>query len=676
MSETSPKVEFALGSEVSPGHFFKSTFARSFVTSRADSSKSLDYEFGYDTGTIVEEEHQQQHSPGRCHFNSSINSAASHSAGNSSFYSLVDFGPETEQPNSAVWSVGQQRSPVSGATQPTSELNELEKLRKQCQTLTEENERLQASLRTQPAHVQVIDNVYLQNQVDTLQWQLKQSEANRQMYRSLMEQVVRFLDRARKSLDIIHEKSASKRNSNSHNNSSLKEKSRVPRSRSVHAVHADHNGSPNRCMTASSSCASSTTSSGSSASSTSSSSSRFSRAKSVAQISGNGSSGTTSGLRDFTWSVLRRNDPVHCTPPRTKPPPPPVPQASVSVQDVNKTQDSVVYRRPKQSELDPDDVPPEKLSQEAFRLMRTVQSLLVMREPDLARLGSSQEVNGGISPLPLDQHPANMSSLSLHSNFANSTALQQDISSTSTTATTLSGGSSSEGRGTDGSSCTDDEINRTIFGGANNASSKLASNGSSANVSTTTLMSPGARQSIDATSLNSASSKNTEDDDCVSSSRNSNLSGLAHKQDSGCALQQNGYHVQAPTSTPHNRRLKKLDRKELHLKSLRDWALGNSSSSVTSRPKPAASVSSAEDESGFSSMSSFQEVGLPHVVANLSPIKGGCHTEVGLPEVPIEKTRHRRWSSTPAEFQALFKRHSGSFASNGQTTAESLSVWV
>lgn len=167
----------------------------------------------------------------------------------------------------------------------------------------------------------------------------QQTEANRQMYRSLMEQVARFLDRARKSLDIIHEKSSSKRNSNSHNNSGFQEKSRVPRSRSVHAVHAEHNGSPSRCTTASSSCASSTTSSASSASSTSSSSSRFSRAKSVAQISAN----TTSGLRDFTWSVLRKNDPANCTPTRTKPAPPPV---SASVQDVNKTQESVVYRSP------------------------------------------------------------------------------------------------------------------------------------------------------------------------------------------------------------------------------------------------------------------------------------------------------------------------------------------
>lgn len=196
--------------------------------------------------------------------------------------------------------------------------------------------------------------------------------------------------------------------------------------------------------------------------------------------------------------------------------------------------------------------------------MRTVQSLLVMREPDLTRLGSSQEVNGGISPLPLEQHPPDMSSLSLNSNFANSTVLQEEITST---ATTLSGRSSSEGRGTDGSgSCTDDEINRTIFVGSNNASNR-----SSANASTTTLMSPGERQSIDAASLHSASIKNTEDDDCVSSCRNPGLAALVQNQNNGCAPQQNGYRIQAPTSTPQNRRLKKLDRKELHLKSLRDW---------------------------------------------------------------------------------------------------------
>lgn len=35
-------------------------------------------------------------------------------------------------------------------------------------------------------------------------------------------------------------------------------------------------------------------------------------------------------------------------------------------------------------------IPPEKLSQEAFRLLRTIQSLLNTREPDLARLSDHE----------------------------------------------------------------------------------------------------------------------------------------------------------------------------------------------------------------------------------------------------------------------------------------------
>ncbi|KAK1129980.1 hypothetical protein K0M31_019669 [Melipona bicolor] len=43
MTET-PKVEFALGNKVSRRHFFKSSFARSFVTNCRD-SRSLEYGF-------------------------------------------------------------------------------------------------------------------------------------------------------------------------------------------------------------------------------------------------------------------------------------------------------------------------------------------------------------------------------------------------------------------------------------------------------------------------------------------------------------------------------------------------------------------------------------------------------------------------------------------------------
>lgn len=43
----------------------------------------------------------------------------------------------------------------------------------------------------------------LQSQVTTLQWQLRQVEASRQMYRAVMEQVVSFLQKTHKNLDLL-----------------------------------------------------------------------------------------------------------------------------------------------------------------------------------------------------------------------------------------------------------------------------------------------------------------------------------------------------------------------------------------------------------------------------------------------------------------------------------------
>lgn len=379
------------------------------------------------------------------------------------------------------------------------------------------------------------------------------------MYRALMGQVVRFLERAHKSLDIMHEKS----------NPKSTKSPRVPRSRSVHAVDGS---SPNRVS--------------------SQSSSSFSRAKSVTQISP-----TSNPIRDSgsVWSVLRRTE---------TPPPRPEPQS------LNQTHDGVVYRRrPKQSENNPDEVPPERLSQEAFRLMRTVQSLLSTREPDLVRVS---EADDNASPSPCDHEMA------LPPNFANSTILHDS---------SFSGCSSSDR----GSSRTDHDT----------AYNNFRKPGDSSGV----CLLPGARRSLDATSLHSGSSKTTtsettEEEDAAPRS----LIAVLERDFSS-----------TPSSTP-NRRKKPLTEPEIRFK-----------------PKPTASVSSAEDESGFSSMSSFQDVGLPAVP---SPIKG-CHTEVGLPEVPLSKVRHRRWSSTPAEIQALLNaRHNASFTT-AKTTSDALKVlWV
>ncbi|KAK0180711.1 hypothetical protein PV327_003067 [Microctonus hyperodae] len=47
---------------------------------------------------------------------------------------------------------------------------------KQCQVLKEENHRLDRALRLhQESNTQAMDNVFLQTQIDTLQWQLKQN---------------------------------------------------------------------------------------------------------------------------------------------------------------------------------------------------------------------------------------------------------------------------------------------------------------------------------------------------------------------------------------------------------------------------------------------------------------------------------------------------------------------
>lgn len=88
----------------------------------------------------------------------------------------------------------------------------------------------------------------------------------------------------------------------------------------------------------------------------------------------------------------------------------------------------------------------------------------------------------------------------------------------------------------------------------------------------------------------------------------------------------------------------------------------------------AGSVSSAEDESGFSSMNSFQEVGLPLMNSTIDDDKHGDLsinssdsniTQINLDtSKSIEKAKliwnrndlvlpinHRRWSSTPVDVQ-------------------------
>lgn len=570
-------MEFALGSEVSPSRFFKSAFARNFINSGRD-CKSLDYELLDNVATGGNEEDRNNNGRNNNFF--SLNFADGKPANGGGGGGGDDAAAARA---AALW---EQPKPKEAA-QPATDANELEKLRKQCQSLKKENRRLQSAF---------LQNVFLQARVDTLQWQVKQVESNRQMYRSTMEQVAHFLGRAHRSLEILHAKE------------NPKDKRRVPRSRSVHTVVHTTDPSPSRgaAMQSPSSLSSLTVS-------------PFTRAKSVTQI---GSPNATC-FREFTWSVLRRNDPVHCTSPRVKPP-----------LDLNKTindvPDNVVYREPKQTELNPDEIPPEKLSQEAFRLLRTVESLLTMREPDLARMTPVEE--NGSSPSPtVDHHRHHDTSFSLSSsNFVNSTTLPEATASSGCSSSSRGNESSS---GHQGDSRSPSLVKTSVTEFARNLQSFM----------------PSVRRSPDTASCNSSSSKTTEEEDIVALTASSN------------GVTSNG----TPISTL-SRAAKRLEKKE------------SAGLAGKSKVKPASSpVSSAEGESGFFSISSFQEVGLPASAAlSSTPIKG-CHTEVGLPEVPLDKTRHRRWSSTPAEFQALFKQHRASFGGTPQTATESVSVcWV
>lgn len=91
--------------------------------------------------------------------------------------------------------------------------------------------------------------------------------------------------------------------------------------------------------------------------------------------------------------------------------------------------------------------------------------------------------------------------------------------------------------------------------------------------------------------------------------------------------------------------------------------------------KSVASLGNIEDESEISSRNSFHDVGLPIGPNSNSSINNGCHSQIGLPEMSLDRINHRRWSSTPAEIQTLFKKYKNGFVPH-QTNVETLSVWV
>jgi hypothetical protein len=305
-------------------------------------------------------------------------------------------------------------------------------------------------------------------------------------------------------------------------------------------------------------------------------------------------------------------------------------------------------RRPRHARSEPDDVPPEKLSQEAFRLLRTAQSLLNTREPDLVQR-LCLEIEREVLP---DHASSNCHNSSLRSSVHD----PDDVN-----------------------------LDKIAF---NSDNSQKPEHVSLSTGSCNSLL----QQSLDTSSLHSIK---------CNTNNSSLTSGLESAFAGGCR-------TVSPSYTSSLGRPQKCKASgPLGLES--GYATRGS---INSSPVvPQLSISSTEDESGFSSMNSFQEVGLPLVnqlpkssysrqspscnetqfqpnTENLTNHStaycGSTYQELGLPVVDVPPNSsnkngttpaHRRWSSSPAETISNYTKNSASFCGAGETL-KVLWVWM
>ncbi|XP_065076864.1 uncharacterized protein LOC135700317 [Ochlerotatus camptorhynchus] len=479
----------------------------------------------------------------------------------------------------------------SSSTRKSVEANEIEvlRLRKECQNLIEENRRLvnlaansgyaingvmnggsnggpgsgSSSLTTlglgltgggttgsgagngAPGMYSNVESVILQTQVETLQWQLKQVDSSRQMYRAVMEEVVRYLDRCYRSLDALQpnvigrSKSVLQVSKNNANHDSDSSSASSPRARSSTnlndvqksytkkqqelLIHHHHQQQRHPASTGSAipllddDCAPSSPAS------------------------------SYSTFRDFTW---RRS------PKRTQT----LPISSVEVD-------------------------PEKLAQEAFRLLRTVQNLLNTQEPTLSQ-----------SSTALD-----------------SLLLASAAGSTTGSTSTLTGA----GAGGGSSSATVHHHHHhhhmpgaveAMYGGVVNARSNVAFSRK--------LNMRGSRLSLRSStddSVHSTSSSNKTETDEDNTDRPSPPLGhhlhhpLVHQH------QNSGSSSSSSTTSSNSGHL-----------------INHRHSANIDRIKEMMISSSAEDESGFSSMNSFQEIGLPLINSTMLSSSSAASSTTGV----------------------------------------------
>uniref|UniRef100_A0A182FHC2 Uncharacterized protein n=1 Tax=Anopheles albimanus TaxID=7167 RepID=A0A182FHC2_ANOAL len=227
-----------------------------------------------------------------------------------------------------------------------------------------------------------VESVILQTQVETLQWQLKQVDSSRHMYRAVMEEVVRFLDRCYRSLD------------------ALQAAGQIGRSKSVLQVSGANGVTANGGSKAAGQQHHGTTinhnhhhhnhhhhdSDSSSASSprARSSTNLIEGPKAYTKASMSGGNGRLEQQQQQqSLSLINASGVAPTALHEDDCNVPPSPASSYST-----FRDFTWRRSPKRTQTLPissNEVDPEKLAQEAFRLLRTVQNLLNTQEPTLAQ---------------------------------------------------------------------------------------------------------------------------------------------------------------------------------------------------------------------------------------------------------------------------------------------------
>ncbi|XP_058120131.1 sericin 1 [Anopheles ziemanni] len=465
-----------------------------------------------------------------------------------------------------------------------------------------------------------VESVILQTQVETLQWQLKQVDSSRHMYRAVMEEVVRFLDRCYRSLDALQSGQIGR-------SKSVLQVSKTSNGGTQHNHNHHHSNNHHHHDSDSSSA----------------SSPRARSSTNLVDVHQKTYTKATNGRLDqqsqhqnqhqqHQHQQKQQHQPssltlINSSPtssqhgaPSTHPEDdcavPPSPASSYST-----FRDFTWRRSPKRTQTLPissNEVDPEKLAQEAFRLLRTVQNLLNTQEPTLA-----QSTNALDSLISASTAASSCGSSTTLTGVGLSGASGAVLGSTPT----LTGNGSMGGGGASG------------VGGANGG--PLVNTRSNVGFNRKMNM-RGSRLSVrssTADSVHSTSSSTKTETDEDNTDRPSPPLLLAHhhllhhqsngvgggganggtvgdgggggggSSSSSCSSSTSGNGSITGSSGHHHHHHNPAHRYSANIERIKEMMIS----------------SSAEDESGFSSMNSFQEIGLPLVNSTMLSSVGSSH---------------------------------------------------